>query len=84
MPTGQDSPGANHSAWSRTAASGKVHISQEATLGQHHLPSSPSHLRLSQFQGSRAHQPLPEMQQPTQKLGSEMASADSPRLCSVG
>lgn len=46
--------------------------------------ASPSPLDLPQFQGSRAHEALPEMQQPTQKLGSEMASADCPRLCSAG
>lgn len=37
-----------------------------------------SRLRLPQFQGSRAQEALPEMQQPTQEPGSEMASADSP------
>lgn len=86
MPAGCGGPGASRSAWPRRAAPGKASSlwKPPGTALSTRPLASPSPLRLPQFQGSRAHEALPEMQQPTQKLGSEMASADCPRLCSAG
>ena len=79
-------------SWSQTlslagkAAPGKVWISREVTSG-HRCPPGPQLLPAvrgsPQIQSSRAHEARPEMQQPTQEPGSEMASA-ALRLCSAG
>lgn len=65
VPTPRPGPG--------VAAPGKAWISQGPPRSWLSLSSE-----APPVPGSRAHQALPEMKQPTQEPGSEMASADSP------